>query len=78
MLNKFLSNEENQSHSNQLTDKLQGSDKINHAMIEKLAKVMPQRNITHIINEYVTIFRSTYCKCNFLKIKNQTLNERSK
>ena len=38
MLNKFLSNEENQSHSNRLTDKLQGSDKINHAMIEKLAK----------------------------------------
>ncbi len=38
VLNKFLSNEENQSHSNQLTDKLQGSDKINHAMIEKLAK----------------------------------------
>lgn len=38
VLNKFLSNEENQSHSNRLTDKLQGSDKINHAMIEKLAK----------------------------------------
>lgn len=37
VLNKFLSNEENQSHSNRLTDKLQGSDKINHAMIEKLA-----------------------------------------
>ncbi|NHM70127.1 cell-wall-anchored protein SasF [Staphylococcus aureus] len=38
VLNKFLSNEENQSHSNRLTDKLQGSDKINHAMIEKMAK----------------------------------------
>ncbi|MDT3877794.1 adhesin, partial [Staphylococcus aureus] len=38
VLNKFLSNEENQSHGNRLTDKLQGSDKINHAMIEKLAK----------------------------------------
>ena len=32
------------------TDKLQGSDKINHAMIENWLKVMPQRNITHIIN----------------------------
>lgn len=38
VLNKFLPNEENQSHSNRLTDKLQGSDKINHAMIEKMAK----------------------------------------
>ncbi|MDN8696620.1 adhesin, partial [Staphylococcus aureus] len=37
VLNKFLSNEENQSHINRLTDKLQGRDKINHAMIEKLA-----------------------------------------
>ena len=45
VLNKFLSNEENQSHSNRLTDKLQGSDKINHAMIENWLKVMPQRNI---------------------------------
>lgn len=38
ILNEVISSEENQSHDNRLTDKLQGSDKINHAMIERLAK----------------------------------------
>ncbi|MBE5660904.1 adhesin [Staphylococcus sp. SS21] len=38
ILNEVISSEENQSNNNRLTDKLQGSDKINHAMIERLAK----------------------------------------
>ncbi|MGZ1848857.1 adhesin [Staphylococcus argenteus] len=38
ILNEVISSGENQSNDNRLTDKLQGSDKINHAMIERLAK----------------------------------------
>lgn len=79
VLNKFLSNEENQSHSNRLTDKLQGSDKINHAMIEKLAKsnASTQHYTYHKLNTLQSLDQRI---ANTQLPKNQKirLNERSK
>lgn len=59
VLNEVLSNEETDNRVNRLTDKLQGSDKINHAMIEKLAQsnASAQHYTYHKLNTLQTLDR---------------------